>query len=115
MQDPSYTEIVCWARGQTCIQIRNEGKFEEFVLDKFFRHSHLSSFIRQLNLYGFRKIRCSHSLLFTHDLLEAGRRLEDILPKKRIAKSRLLPTPKLEEPSPTPQPPVKIEEPHAPR
>jgi hypothetical protein len=38
------------------VLIKSGKKLEEKVLPHFFRHKHLSSFIRQLNMYKFFKI-----------------------------------------------------------
>ena len=36
--------------------IKNPKKMEEKVLPHFFRHKHISSFVRQLNMYSFNKV-----------------------------------------------------------
>ena len=36
--------------------IKSPKKFEEKVLPYFFRHRHMASFIRQLNMYKFSKV-----------------------------------------------------------
>jgi len=66
------------------IQIRNEKLFEDKVLIKHFRHNRISSFIRQLNLYGFKKIRSVKYRTFTHSVLEKGLGIEAISNKKRV-------------------------------
>lgn len=57
--------------------------FEEKILSRHFRHSKISSFIRQLNLYGFKKIRSVEFQTFTHIMLEKGCGLDAISSKKR--------------------------------
>lgn len=83
MEDPENEGIICWNLNNSQIQIQNLKKFEEKILIKHFRHNKISSFIRQLNLYGFRKIRSVEFLTFTHTMLERGLGLKAISSKKR--------------------------------
>lgn len=55
MQSKEYEEFMCWF-GDNEILIKNGKKLEDKVLPHFFRHRHLSSFIRQLNMYKFGKV-----------------------------------------------------------
>lgn len=47
----------CWVPGGKIFLILDVQKFSETVLPKYFRHNKFTSFVRQLNLYGFSKLR----------------------------------------------------------
>ena len=49
-------DLVSWSNGDSFVIVDVE-KFSRTVLPKYFKHSKFSSFVRQLNFYGFRKIR----------------------------------------------------------
>uniref|UniRef100_A0A3Q2YDA6 Heat shock transcription factor 1 n=1 Tax=Hippocampus comes TaxID=109280 RepID=A0A3Q2YDA6_HIPCM len=40
----------------TSFHVYDQGRFSKEVLPKFFKHNNMASFIRQLNMYGFRKV-----------------------------------------------------------
>ncbi|KAL9668322.1 hypothetical protein QQ045_002702 [Rhodiola kirilowii] len=56
VDDPSSNSIVSWSSNDRSFIVRNPPEFSRILLPKFFKHSNFSSFIRQLNTYGFRKI-----------------------------------------------------------
>ncbi|KAJ4900174.1 Heat stress transcription factor A-7a [Raphanus sativus] len=56
VEDPNTDHIVSWNRGGTSFVVWDLHAFSEFLLPRHFKHSNFSSFIRQLNTYGFRKI-----------------------------------------------------------
>ena len=49
-------DVVAWNEDGTSFYIKDADKFVTH-LPKFFRHSNMKSFVRQLNLYGFHKLR----------------------------------------------------------
>jgi hypothetical protein len=50
-------DIACWADDGKTFFVKQPKVFAEEYLPKYFRHKNFSSFVRQLNFYGFRKLR----------------------------------------------------------
>ncbi|XP_060105223.1 heat shock factor protein 3-like [Heteronotia binoei] len=56
VEDPGSDAVICWSRNGQNFSILDEQRFAKELLPKYFKHNNLSSFIRQLNIYGFRKV-----------------------------------------------------------
>eukprot|EP00522_Entomoneis_paludosa_P014716 CAMPEP_0172447924 /NCGR_PEP_ID=MMETSP1065-20121228/7066_1 /TAXON_ID=265537 /ORGANISM="Amphiprora paludosa, Strain CCMP125" /LENGTH=389 /DNA_ID=CAMNT_0013199297 /DNA_START=35 /DNA_END=1204 /DNA_ORIENTATION=+ len=90
MIDTSNPSIATWADGGTTFVVKDTEKFAAEVIPEFFKHNNFSSFVRQLNFYGFRKIKAdplrirdaesneeSKYWKFRHEKFQQGR--EDLL------------------------------------
>ncbi|KAI7744827.1 hypothetical protein M8C21_018219 [Ambrosia artemisiifolia] len=56
VDDPSTDDVVSWSGGNNSFIVKDPPEFAKHLLPKYFKHSNFSSFVRQLNTYGFRKI-----------------------------------------------------------
>ncbi|XP_049359301.1 heat stress transcription factor A-3 [Solanum verrucosum] len=56
VEDPLLDSIISWGRNGESFVVWDPVEFSRLVLPRNFKHSNFSSFVRQLNTYGFRKI-----------------------------------------------------------
>jgi hypothetical protein len=94
-QNSDFDKILLWNSSGTSFAILNPSRLESSILPTFFRHSKLKSFVRQLNMYGFRKSqRAKEHLAFSNP--DFRRDQENKLPfiRRKVAKrSRTPPCP----------------------
>ncbi|XP_076897619.1 heat stress transcription factor B-2b-like isoform X2 [Bidens hawaiensis] len=56
VDDPALDEMISWNEHGNAFIVWKPAEFARDLLPKYFKHNNFSSFIRQLNTYGFRKI-----------------------------------------------------------
>lgn len=50
-------EIASWSDGGETFLVKDPKRFADETIPQFFKHNNFSSFVRQLNFYGFRKVK----------------------------------------------------------
>lgn len=56
VNDPTTDNLILWSSGGKSFIIQNQAQFWYELLPVYYKHNNMSSFVRQLNMYGFHKI-----------------------------------------------------------
>ncbi|KAF8409280.1 hypothetical protein HHK36_005354 [Tetracentron sinense] len=82
-RDGRRRRIVSWNEDGNGFVVWSVQEFSEFILPKYFKHNNFSSFIRQLNTYGFKK-SAPNRWEFQHEKFQKGNKhlLVEITRKK---------------------------------
>lgn len=67
VDDPNTDEFIRWSPAGDTFLVPNHVRFGDEVLPRFFKHNNFSSFVRQLNMYGFHKVPHLQQGALKHD------------------------------------------------
>ncbi|KAF9593698.1 hypothetical protein IFM89_024636 [Coptis chinensis] len=76
VEDPSTDDVISWNKDGTAFVVWHTAEFSSDLLPTLFKHSNFSSFVRQLNTYGFRKVVTTR-WEFYNDMFQRGQ--QDLL------------------------------------
>ena len=89
-KDKNNSKYIHWTKDGQSFIITNSNDFTKYVLPKFFNHQKFSSFVRQLNLYNFHKIKTGkkEEQKYTHNEFSKDKTIEQIKLIKKQVKSK---------------------------
>ena len=72
LEDTNNNLIISWTDRGDSFQVKDQFLFTNQILPIHFKHQNFSSFIRQLNMYGFNKSKCENQNEFFHKNFKRG-------------------------------------------
>ncbi|PIN24568.1 hypothetical protein CDL12_02684 [Handroanthus impetiginosus] len=84
VEDPATDGVISWNSDGTAFVVWQPAEFARDLLPTLFKHSNFSSFVRQLNTYGFHKV-AANRWEFSNDMFHKGKK--EVLYKIRRRKA----------------------------
>jgi len=85
LEENRFPDIIDWSKDEKSLVIFKPTDFASQVLPLYFKHNHLTSFVRQLHMYNFHKRRSvGNDHIYYHELFQKNKRylLKNIRKKK---------------------------------
>lgn len=87
VEDPEIDDVISWNEDGSTFIVWKTTEFARDLLPKYFKHNNFSSFVRQLNTYGFRKV-VPDRWEFSNDYFRKGeKRLLCEIQRRKISSS----------------------------
>ena len=90
LSDKEYYQYIHWSHDGLSVIISDSTGLTKKVLPKFYNHHNYASFVRQLNMYNFRKIRGdpkSNDQKYVHSEFYKGKSIQEIQEIRRKIKT----------------------------